>query len=80
MTVDEWVHEAVEEGGPRGRGVREIQRWIDETHGEELAIDTIEASLATLTEEGRIRPVAEHRWAPAPKTGTADALKRLFGE
>jgi hypothetical protein len=80
MTVDDWVHEAVEEAGPRGRGVREIQRWIDETHGEELAVDTIEASLATLVADGRIRPVAEGRWAPAPKTGTADALKRLFGE
>ena len=80
MTVDDWVHEAVEASGPRGANVREIQRWIDEARGEELAVDTIEASLATLVDEGRLQPVAEGRWAIAPKTGTADAIKRLFGE
>ena len=60
--------------------LREIQRWIDEARGEELAVDTIEASLATLVKEGRVTTVAEGRWAMAPRTGTEDAIKRLFGE
>ena len=60
--------------------MREIQRWIDEARDEELAVDTIEAALATLVEAGRLTPVAEGRWTVAPKTGTADAIKRLFGE
>jgi hypothetical protein len=80
MTVDDWVHEAVEAAGPRGASLREIQRWIDEARGEELAIDTIEAALATLVDQGRLTPAAEGRWALAPRTGTADAIKRLFGE
>lgn len=80
MTVDDWVFEAVEAAGPRGAGRREIQRWIDEARGEELAVDTIEAALASLVAGGRVQPVEEERWAVKPKTGAADALKRLFGE
>lgn len=80
MTVDDWVHQAVEAAGPRGAGVRDVQRWIDETHGEELAVDTIEAALAGLVAADRIEQVAEGRWAVKPKTGAADALKRLFGD
>ena len=80
MTVDDWVHEAVEAAGPRGAGVRDVQRWIDEARGEELAVDTIEAALATLAADDRIQAVAEGRWAVKPKTDAADALKRLFGE
>ncbi len=80
MTVDDWVHEAVEAAGPRGAGVRDVQRWIDEARGEELAVDTIEAALAALAADDRIRTVAEGRWAVKPKTDAADALKRLFGE
>lgn len=80
MTVDDWVHEAVEAAGPRGANVREIQRWIDEARGEELAIDTIEAALATLADDGRLKLASEGRWTVAPRTGTADAIKRLFGE
>lgn len=80
MTVDDWVYEAVETSGPRGVSVREIQRWIDEARGEELAVDTIEGALATLVDAGRLTQVAEGRWAVAPRTGTTDAVKRLFGE
>jgi hypothetical protein len=80
MTVDDWVHEAVEAAGPRGASLREIQRWIDEARGEELAIDTIEAALAALVEDGRLKVASEGRWAVAPRTGAADAIKRLFGE
>jgi hypothetical protein len=80
MTVDDWVHEAVETAGPRAVTVREIQRWIDEARGEELAIDTIESALAALAGEGRVTAAGEGRWTVAPRTGTADAVKRLFGE
>lgn len=80
MTVDDWVHEAVAAAGPRGASVREIQRWIDEARDEELAVDTIEASLASLVGSGRLSVAAEGRWTVAPKTGAADAIKRLFGE
>ncbi len=79
-TVDDWVHEAVEAAGPRGATVRDVQRWVDEARGEELAVDTIEASLAALVGQERIEPVGEGRWAVRKKTGKADALKRLFGE
>lgn len=80
MTVDEWVFEAVESSGERGATVREIQRWIDEVHGDELATDTIEASIAGLLEAGRVRETSDGRYAYVPKTDKADALRRLFGE
>lgn len=80
MTVDEWVFEAVESAGERGATLREIQRWIDEVRGEELATDTIEASLAGLTEAERVQETAPGRYACVPKTDKADALRRLFGE
>lgn len=80
MTVDDWVHEGVQAAGTRGATVREVQRWIDENRGEELAIDTIEASLSTLESGGKVRPVAPGRWTVSAKTDKADAVKRLFGE
>lgn len=43
-------------------------------------MDTIEASLASLVGSGRLSVAAEGRWTVAPKTGAADAIKRLFGE
>ncbi len=80
MTVDDWVHEALEDAGTRGASVRDVQRWIDEHRGEELAVDTIEASLTKLITLERAQHVAEGRYAVLRKTGKADALKRLFGE
>ncbi len=79
MTVDEWVLEAVQEAGPNGATVREVQRRIEESHYEELAIDTIEASLATLAQAERVAEV-EGRWHALRKTTKEDALKRLFGD
>ncbi|HZJ09329.1 MAG TPA: hypothetical protein VFD39_06525 [Trueperaceae bacterium] len=79
MTVDAWVVEAVESTGSKGATVREIQGFIDEKHFEELAIDTIEASLAGLLADGRL--VEETgRYHPAKRTSKEDALKRLFGD
>lgn len=79
MTVDDWVLEAVESGGVKGATVREIQRFIDEKHFEELAIDTIELSIATLLEADRITADGA-RYHPAKRTSKEDALKRLFGD
>lgn len=79
MTVDEWVLEAVQQAGPNGATVREVQRRIDESHYEELAIDTIEASLATLAQAERVVE-EDGRWHVLRKTTKEDALKRLFGD
>ncbi len=79
MTVDDWVLEAVQQAGPNGATVREVQRRIDESHYEELAIDTIEASLATLAQAERVAET-DGRWHALRKTTKEDALKRLFGD
>lgn len=80
MTVDDWVHEAVQAAGTRGATVREIQRWIDENRGEELAVDTIEAALQAHETAGRLQQMAPGRWTISAKTDKADAVRRLFGE
>ena len=51
MTVDDWVYEAVEKRGKAGATVREVQRYIDEHHYEELAIVTITTSLQNLVDK-----------------------------
>lgn len=79
MTVDEWVFEALERAGSHGATVREVQRLIDEHRYEELAIDTIEASLASLAEAGRAHE-DEGRWRAVRTTTKEDALRRLFGD
>ena len=79
MTVDDWVFEALERCAVAGATVRDIQRSIDEHHYEELAVDTIEASLASLVLTGR---ATEHegRWRAHRSVSKEDALKRLFGD
>lgn len=79
MTVENWVFEAIEEAGKPGATVRDIQRYIDDHHYEELAIDTIEAALQTLLIERRISE-DNQRWHVANKTSKEDALKKLFGD
>ena len=79
MTVDEWVFEALERAGAHGATVREVQRSIDEHHYEELAIDTIEASLAALAHAGRAQET-DARWRAVRTTTKEDALRRLFGD
>ena len=79
MTVDDWVLEAVQLAGANGATVRDVQRRIDERHYEELAIDTIETSLATLAASERVRE-QDGRWTFVRKTTKEDALKRLFGD
>lgn len=79
MTVDEWVFEALERAGAHGATVREVQRLIDEHRYEELAVDTIEASLASLAQAGRAVE-ADARWRAVRTTTKEDALRRLFGD
>lgn len=79
MTVDDWVYEAIESTGPHGATVREVQRWIDEHHYEELAVDTIETSLDALSDAERIE-LDGTRWRVLRKTSKEDAMRRLFGE
>ncbi|MEX2540454.1 MAG: hypothetical protein WD314_01555 [Trueperaceae bacterium] len=79
MTVDQWVFEAVEAYPKTGASVREIQRYIDEHHYEELAIDTIEVSLEKLKAEGRLE-LEGTRWNAVNRTSKEDALKKLFGD
>lgn len=79
MTVDEWVYEAVEAYGPKGATLRQVQRSIDEKHFEELAVDTIEASLLSLLEQARLTQ-EEDRFVANRRTSKEDALKKLFGD
>jgi hypothetical protein len=78
MTVDDWVLEAVQELSPKGGAtLREVQRYIDEHHYEELAVDTLETSLVRLTEAGKLQE-QQGRWLALKKTSKEDALKKLF--
>jgi hypothetical protein len=79
MTVDDWVFEAVDHAKGAGATVLEIQRHIDERHYEELAIDTIEASLASLAKAERIEET-DGRWHVVRRVSKEDALRRLFGD
>lgn len=79
MTVDEWVYEAVEAYGAKGATLRQVQRFIDEKHFEELAVDTIEASLASLTTQERLT-MEDDRYLAKRRTSKEDALKKLFGD
>lgn len=79
MTVDDWVYEAVESSGNKGATLRQVQRYIDEKHFEELAVDTIESSLSSLVEQGRLLREGT-RYAVSHKTTKEDALKKLFGD
>lgn len=79
MTVDAWVLDAIESLSSRGATLREVQRHIDERHFEELAVDTLEDSLARLEEGGKITFDGE-RYRLAKRTSKEDALKKLFGD
>ncbi|MGL4608823.1 MAG: hypothetical protein ACRCYY_03930 [Trueperaceae bacterium] len=79
MTVDEWVYEALEQHPKTGATVREVQRYVDEHHYEELAVDTIEAALESLVAQGRVTKEGT-RWQAMHKVSKDDALKKLFGE
>lgn len=79
MTVDDWVYEAVDRHGKAGATLREIQRYIDEHHYEELAVDTLERALNELVKAERLTQEG-NRWTVISRTSKEDALKKLFGE
>lgn len=77
MTVDDWVVEAVDQHGKAGATVRDIQRYIDEHHFEELAVDTVESSLDNLLAAGNVIQ-EDGKWFAVKRTSVDDALKKLF--
>lgn len=81
MTVDDWVLEAVEElgRGKAGVSLRQIQRYIDEHHYEELALDTLQASLNRWLKAGKVA-LEDDRYHPVKATSREDALRRLFND
>ncbi|CAN5906472.1 hypothetical protein BH24DEI2_BH24DEI2_09250 [soil metagenome] len=77
MTVDDWVLEAVAQHGKAGATVRDVQRYIDEHHFEELAVDTIENALDKLLGAGTVTQGGD-KWHAVRRTSKEDALKKLF--
>ena len=77
MTVDDWVFEAVGQHGKTGATVRTVQRYVDEHHFEELAVDTVETALEKLLAAGSVT-FADGKWFAAKRTSREDALKKLF--
>lgn len=78
MNVDDWVLEAVR-STTHGASLREVQRYIDEHHHEELAVRVLGDALDKLVTKGLLEVDTERYFAVA-KTNKEDALKKLFGE
>lgn len=78
MNVDDWVAEAVA-ATPHGSSLREVQRYIDEHHHEELSVKVLGDTLDRLVQKGRLETDNE-RYFAVKKTNREDALKKLFGE
>lgn len=81
MTVDDWVLEAVAElsRGKAGASIRQIQRYIDEHHYEELALDTLKASLDKWRKAGKVELRDDH-YVATKATSKEDAMRRLFND
>ena len=56
-----------------------VQRYFDEYHNEELALNNITDSLISLANIGRLINI-EDLWYLKTKTSKEDALKKLFGD
>jgi len=78
MNVDDWILEAVA-STPHGSSLREVQRYLDEHHHEELSVKVLGDALDRLVQGGRLE-VANERYFAVKKTNREDALKKLFGE
>ncbi len=78
MNVDDWVLEAVA-ATPHGSFLREVQRYIDEHHHEELSVKVLGDALDKLVQKGQLETDNE-RYFAVKKTNREDALKKLFGE
>lgn len=80
MSVEKWILEAVEALEPgRGATLREIQRYIDDQHHEELAVHTLGRTLDKLVEEEKLE-VTRGQYKRVQKTSREEAIKKLFGE
>ncbi len=78
MNVDDWVLEAVRYTA-NGSSLREVQRFIDEHHHEELSVKVLGDALDKLVGQGKLE-VDNERYFAVRKTNKEDALKRLFGD
>lgn len=78
MNLDDWVTEAVA-ATPHGSSLREVQRYIDEHHHEELSVKVLGDALDKLVQRGQLETDNE-RYFSVKKTNREDALKKLFGE
>ena len=78
MNVDDWVLEAVR-ARAHGSSLREVQRYLDEHHHEELSVKVLGDALDKLVGKGVVKVDTERYFAVA-KTNKEDALKKLFGE
>jgi ferritin len=78
MNVNDWVLEAVR-STTQGASLREVQRYIDEHHHEELSVKVLGDALDSLVQKGQLE-VANERYFAVKKTNKEDALKKLFGE
>jgi len=78
MNVDDWILEAVRTT-PHGSSLREVQRYLDEHHHEELSVKVLGDALDRLVRGGKLE-VDNERYFAVKKTNREDALKKLFGE
>jgi len=78
MNVDDWITEAVR-STTHGASLREVQRYIDEHHFEELSVKVLGDALDRLVQGGQLE-VDNERYFAVKKTAKEDALKKLFGE
>lgn len=78
MNVPDWVLEAVR-STTHGASLREVQRYIDEHHHEELSVKVLGDTLDNLVQQGQLE-VDNERYFAVKKTNKEDALKKLFGE
>lgn len=78
MKLEDWVTEAVN-ATHHGASLRDVQRYIDEHHHEELSVKTLGDALDAMVEKGKLE-VDNERYFPVKKTNKEDALKQLFGD
>ena len=77
MSVREWVMRAVEASTTAPK-LRDIQRFIDETYHEELAVDTLQKALDDLVKQDKLSCDSEKRYQTVKSTSKEDAVSRLF--
>lgn len=58
--------------------LRDIQRFIDETYHEELAVDTLQNALVDLVKQDKLTCDSEGRYHVVKSTSKEDAVSRLF--